>query len=151
VAETLGSIIDKLIIKRIRLHHLEKMPSSAKIKQAIRLVNQQIEDYSAEIEAFVKKAVKGKVVIKEPKIKLYKNPPSALNLKKIGKLGKLIDLLAKINTRQWGLEDQIREKGIAYKKIAGLKKEIDLSNKDRNDSIDRIDEVLEKQIKQCRK
>jgi len=146
VAETLGSIIDKLIIKRIRLHHLEKMAPTAKIKPAIRLVNQQIEDYTSEIEDFLKKAVKGEVIIKEPKIKLYKNPPSALNLKKINKLGKLIDLLSKINTRQWDLEDQIREKGIAFKKIAGLKREIDLSNKDRNDSIDRIDEVLEKQI-----
>lgn len=91
------------------------------------------------------------MLIKEPKIKLYKNPPSKLKLKKIKRLGRLIDLLSAINTRQWELEDQIREKGIKDKRVAELKKAIDLSNKDRNDTIDRIDEVLENQLKQCRR
>ncbi|OGB89972.1 hypothetical protein A2625_00195 [candidate division WOR-1 bacterium RIFCSPHIGHO2_01_FULL_53_15] len=150
MAETLGSIIDKLIIKRIRLHHLEQMRRSPKISRATRLINEQIVNYTAEVEDFLKKAVKGKVVIREPKVKLYRNPPSKLALKQIRQLGQLIDILSATNIRLWDFEDQVRVKGTSCKRVAQLKHNIDLSNKERNNAIDRIDELLEAKIKQCR-
>ncbi|MFA5112779.1 MAG: DUF4254 domain-containing protein [Candidatus Margulisiibacteriota bacterium] len=150
MAETLGSIIDKLIIKRIRLHHLEQMARSPKVALAIRLVNGQIAAYTAEVEDFLKKAVKGRVVIREPKVKLYKNPPSQLALHRINKLGQLIDVLAATNLHLWGLEDQVRVKGTSDRRVAQLKHGIDRDNQERNDAIDRIDELLAKKIKRCR-
>lgn len=147
MAETLGSLIDKLIIKRIRLTHIKgKTP---KTKKAIKIVASQIAILSEEIDEFIKKALKGKVVLREQKVKLYKNPPSKMKLQSTKKLGTLIDLLSRINSKQWELEDQIRVPGISYKEVARLKREIDLSNKNRNDTIDRIDELLEQRVKQC--
>ncbi|MFA4843577.1 MAG: DUF4254 domain-containing protein [Candidatus Margulisiibacteriota bacterium] len=150
MAETLGSIIDKLIIKRIRLHHLEQMTRSRKVEKAIHLINEQIGNYTAEVETFLKQAVRGQVVIKEPKVKLYNNPPSKLDLPKIKELGSLVDLLAKTNIQLWDFEDQVRVKGTSYKRVARLKNNIDLSNKERNEAIDRIDQILEDKIKKCR-
>jgi hypothetical protein len=147
MAETLGSIIDKLIIKRIRLHFLEQMPRSSRVSKAIRLVNGQITDYTAEVEDFLKKAVKGKVIIREPKVKLYKNPPSPLGIHRVSKLGQLVDLLAAANLRCWGFEDQVRVKGTPARRVAELKRNIDRTNQERNDAIDRIDELLAKKIK----
>lgn len=151
MAETLGSLIDKLSIKRIRLLHLEKAKTSPKIKKARAIVKQQIDDLALEIDDFHKKALKGKVVLREQKVKLYRNPPSRLKLNKITSLGRLVDLLSQINKELWNFEDQVRIKGIPYKRIAYCKKQIDLSNKDRNNTIDRIDELLEQRIKKCRK
>lgn len=151
MAETLGSLIDKLTIKRIRLLHLEKAKTSPKIKKARAIVKQQIDDLALEIDDFHKKALKGKVVLREQKVKLYRNPPSRLKLNKITSLGRLVDLLSQINKELWDFEDQVRIKDIPDKRVAYCKKQIDLSNKDRNNTIDRIDELLEQRIKQCRK
>jgi Protein of unknown function (DUF4254) len=151
MAETLGSLIDKLTIKKIRLLHLGEAKKSSKISKAKTLVQQQIDDLSVEIDDFFKKALKGKVVLREQKVKLYRNPPSRLKLNKIASLGRLTDLLSQINKELWDFEDQVRVKGIPYKRVAYCKKNIDLCNKDRNNTIDRIDEFLEQRIKQCRK
>ncbi len=151
MAETLGSLIDKLTIKKIRSLHLEKAKTSPKIKKARAIVRQQIADLALEIDDFLKKALKGKVVLREQKVKLYRNPSSRLKLNKIASLGRLVDLLSQINKELWDFEDQVRIKGIPYKRIAYCKKQIDLSNKNRNNTIDRIDELLEQRIKKCRK
>lgn len=151
MAETLGSLIDKLTIKKIRLLHLEKVKVSSKIKKARAIVGQQITDLALEIDDFYKKALKGKVILREQKVKLYRNPPSRLKLNKIASLGRLVDLLSQVNKELWDFEDQVRVKGIPYKRVAYCKKNIDLCNKDRNNTIDRIDELLEQRIKQCRK
>ncbi|MEE8638177.1 MAG: DUF4254 domain-containing protein [Candidatus Margulisiibacteriota bacterium] len=151
MAETLGSLIDKIVIKKIRIAHLDKAKTSPKTKKARAIVAEQIADLSSEIDNFLKKAVKGKVVLREQKVKLYNNPPSTLKIDKIAHLGPLVDLLSQINILLWELEDQVRIKGIPYKRVAHLKKQIDLGNKNRNDAIDRIDELLEQRIKRCGK
>ncbi|NQT30496.1 MAG: DUF4254 domain-containing protein [Candidatus Saganbacteria bacterium] len=151
MAETLGSLVDKLTIKKIRSLHLEKAKTSPKIKRAQEIVRQQITDLVLEIDDFLKKALKGNVVLREQKVKLYNNPPSHLKLNKTRSLGRLVALLSQINKELWDLEDQVRVKGIPYKRVAYCKKQIDLSNKNRNDTIDRIDEFLEQRIKKCRK
>ena len=122
-----------------------------KVVNARAIVAQQIADLSSEIDNFLKKAVKGKVVLREQKVKLYNNPPSTLKIDKITHFGPLVDLLSQINISLWELEDQVRIKGIPYKRVAHLKKQIDLGNKNRNDAIDRIDELLERRIKRCAK
>ena len=151
MAETLGSLIDKIVIKKIRIAHLDKAKSSPKIKKAQVIVAQQIADLSSEIDNFLKKAIKGKIVLREQRVKLYKNPPSTLKIDKITHFGPLVDLLSQINILLWELEDQVRIKGIPHKRVAHLKKQIDLGNKNRNDAIDRIDELLERRIKRCGK
>ena len=129
---------------------LEKARSSPKTRKARAIVSQQIADLAAEIDDFLKKALKGKVVLREQKVKLYRNPPSRLKLNKITSLGLLVDVLSQTNKALWDFEDQVRVKGASYKRVAYCKRNIDLCNKDRNNTIDRIDELLEQRIKKCR-
>ena len=151
MAETLGSLIDKLIIKKIRLINLQRMKSAAPARKSIRIVEEHIGQLSAEIDSFLNLAVRGRVALREQKVKLYRNPPSPLQLNRLKRIGPLVEILSRINADQWVLEDKIREPGIPYKSVAELKRKIDLSNKNRNDAIDRIDELLEHKIQRCRK
>lgn len=144
MAETLGSLIDKLSIKKIRSYYLEKEAPVLKIKSARQIVASQIASLINEINSFIKKAARGKVIVREEKVKLYKNPPSEVNIRRIKSIGQLTNLLMQINLNQWQLEDQIRASGIAAKRVVTLKRFIDRSNRNRNDAIDRIDELLEK-------
>jgi hypothetical protein len=80
MAETLGSLIDKLTIANIRLWHLEDVrrdrslsdKDRLKAADAISEVNQQRNDLMDEIDEFLYWAAHGKVKLKAPKVKIYK-------------------------------------------------------------------------------
>ncbi len=79
MAETLGSLVDKLTIKNLRLWHLEdirrdmSLPDSERLDAAdkVSLVNQQRNDLIDEIDQFLADAVSGGVKITDPKVKIY--------------------------------------------------------------------------------
>lgn len=137
MAETLGSLIDKLAIKNIRLQYLKN-------RRKKKIVAQQCEDLIAEIDGFVKAALRGKVKLKEEKLKLY-NPP--LKKVKTNSLAKLLDNLVRRNLQLWQLEDKVREKNTTLAEIGRIKKKIDIANQQRNDLIDGIDQLLEKLLR----
>jgi len=80
MAETLGSLVDKLTIANIRLWHLEDvrrdktLPDKDRLAaaDAIAEVNQQRNDLMDEIDEFLFRAAHGKVKLKAPKVKIYK-------------------------------------------------------------------------------
>jgi hypothetical protein len=80
MAETLGSLIDKLTIANIRLWHLEDLRrdlslSDAKRLQAadkIAIVNGERNDLMDEIDQYLYLALRGKVKLRAPKVKIYK-------------------------------------------------------------------------------
>ena len=80
MAETLGSLIDKLTIANIRLWHLEdarrdrSLPDKDRLAaaDAISVVNKERNDLIDEIDEFIYKAAHGKVKLKVPKVKIYK-------------------------------------------------------------------------------
>ncbi len=80
MAETLGSLIDKLTIANIRLWHLEdvrrdrNLPDEDRLAaaDAISEVNKQRNDLIDEIDEFLYKAAHGRVKLKAPKVKMYK-------------------------------------------------------------------------------
>ncbi|MFO8055875.1 MAG: DUF4254 domain-containing protein [bacterium] len=80
MAETLGSLIDKLTIANIRLWHLEdvrrdrNLPDEDRLAaaDAISEVNKQRNDLIDEIDEFLYKAAHGQVKLKAPKVKMYK-------------------------------------------------------------------------------
>ena len=80
MAETLGSLIDKLTIANIRLWHLEdvrrdrSLPDRDRLKaaDAIAEVNQQRNDLMDEIDEFLYLAAHGRVRLKAPKMKIYR-------------------------------------------------------------------------------
>ena len=80
MAETLGSLIDKLTIANIRLWHLEDVRRDRsltdgerlKAADAISVVNSQRNDLMDEIDEFLYLAAHGKVKLKTPHVKIYR-------------------------------------------------------------------------------
>lgn len=80
MAETLGSLVDKLTIANIRLWHLEDVRRDRSLSDADRLkaadaiseVNSQRNDLMDEIDSFLYLAAHGKVRLKAPHVKIYR-------------------------------------------------------------------------------
>ncbi|MFH1578395.1 MAG: DUF4254 domain-containing protein [Candidatus Omnitrophota bacterium] len=165
MAETLGSLIDKLTIKDLRQYYLKNMlkPSRGKrsggkqpktksfsgiiLKKKLRLVGSQKKDLIEEIDNFITAAVKGKVKIREDKLKLYNAPEDMGRIPKSGSFGEIMTHLAQKNLELWHLEDEARRKDVNHAYIGKIKNKIDLANQQRNDLIDAMDELLEKCLK----
>ncbi len=152
MAETLGSLVDKLSIKNLRLWHLDEQleqknvaPEKTKELQAKReLVLKQSQDLMVEINGFFSAALQGEVTIRDEKIKMYTNknvkPTDAIK-----ELGLAISELAMRNIRCWHLEDEVRREDLPDSEIVQLKRRIDATNQERNDLMDKVDEILSKE------
>jgi len=149
MAETLGSLVDKLSIKNLRLWHLDEVleegdASTAEHEtlQAKRdLVVRQCQDLKEEIDEFFALALAGKVKICDEKVKLYDNRNVAFT-GGIECLGEAVSGLALRNIRCWHLEDEVRRTDLPDSEIVQLKRRIDATNQERNDLMDRVDQIL---------
>lgn len=155
MAETLGSLIDKLTIKNLRVYHLQEMTKGKsfpeEIKEKLAILDRQKKELLREIEGFIVLAIKGEILLKDVKLKLY-NPRRIMNkIPSLGNLGEAISYLADKNAELWHLEDEVRRKGVSLSYVGKIKRKIDLANQQRNDSIDKIDALLEKTIKRYKR
>ena len=146
MAETLGSLIDKLTIKNIRLDNLRK--KGKKSKKKINIVQSQRGRLIEEMNQFLAQALKGKIKLKDEKVKLYRQ--SRVGEKISGTLGALVDYLCQKNMQLWHLEDEARRSDVSEAYIGRIKREIDIANQKRNDLIDQIDELLERKVKKSK-
>jgi len=151
--ETLGSLVDKLSIKEIREFFLCKMInektskfSDNELNNKLSILREQKKSLKKEIDSFLLNSIKYKVVSKDEKLKLYNDrknigciPPTVL-------LGEAISGLAMKNLELWNLEDEARRKDVNLSYIGEIKRKIDLCNQQRNDYMDKIDELLAKKI-----
>ena len=74
-------------------------------------------------------------------MKLYDNP-AAVSAEGMDDLGNAISELALRNIKLWHLEDEVRRTDIPDAEVVRLKREIDTANQERNNFIDKIDEIL---------
>lgn len=144
MAETLGSLVDKLTIKNIRLNNLRKKGSKKKTD----IVQSQRKELIEEMNQFLARALKRKVKLKDEKVKLYKQPK--VEEKILATLGALVDRLCQRNMQLWHLEDEARRSDVNDAYIGRIKRKIDITNLSRNDLIDRIDELLERKVKKSK-
>jgi len=154
MAETLGSLVDKLSIKNLRLWHLDEMletmddtdPKINNLKAKKDLVLQQQQALADEIDDFLVAAIDGRVKIRDEKLKLYqnKNVASTDGMKSIGQA---ISELSIRNIRCWHLEDQVRRTDLPDTEIVGFKRKIDTTNQERNDFMDKVDDILAQETK----
>jgi len=144
LAETLGSLVDKLTIKNIRLNNLRKKGS----KKKINIVQSQRKELIEEMNQFLARVSKRKVKLKDEKVKLYKQPK--VEEKILATLGALVDRLCQKNMQLWHLEDEARRSDVNDAYIGRIKRKIDITNLSRNDLIDRIDELLERKVKKSK-
>ena len=150
MAETLGSLVDKLSIKNLRIWHLdealEKNPGSGdeELKAKRDLADKQRQRLVNEINAFIIAALKGEVCIRDEKIKMYTNT-NVSSSANINKLGDAISELAFRNIKLWHCEDEVRRTDLADSEIVQIKRRIDTTNQERNDLMDKVDEILQNQ------
>lgn len=158
MAETLGSLIDKLTIKDLREFYIRQLLRNKKRKKfsrrdlenKLKILKSQKMSLMSEIENFMAKAIKEKAIITDDKLKLYNKPDIA----RIGKLKDIpagIDKLAKKNIELWHLEDEARREDVNDAYIGRIKKKIDKANQERNDLIDAIDYLFKSHIKKCKR
>ena len=153
MAETLGSLVDKLSIKNLRIWHLDealeeknasKLISSAyaELKARRDLADKQRQNLVNEINDFLVSAFKGEVCIRDEKIKLYANT-NVSSSDSIKKLGEAVSELAFRNIKLWHCEDEVRRTDLADVEIVKIKRRIDTTNQERNDLMDKVDEILQ--------
>ena len=63
----------------------------------------------------------------------------------IKELGLAISELSLRNIRCWHLEDEVRREDLPDSEIVQLKRRIDATNQERNDLMDKVDEILGKE------
>jgi hypothetical protein len=155
MAETLGSLIDKLSIKSLRYWHLEESIQSENIsdtktkelKEKLNLVDSQRHELRDEINSFLVAALAGDVKICDEKVKLYHNT-NVSSFDNVNKLGEAVSELAIRNNRMWHLEDEVRREDLPDSTIVQLKRKIDQTNQERCDLVDKVDEILKKATNQ---
>ncbi len=158
MAETLGSLIDKLSIKSIREFHIKKMIDKGsgefdkeELEKKLEILNVQREKLLAEIEEFIAETCRTDIVAKDEKLKLYNDSEAMNQIGDVDSVAKGMVELTKKNFQLWELEDEARRKDVELAYIGKIKQKIDLANQQRNDLIDRIDEVLQNKIRQQKK
>lgn len=158
MAETLGSLVDKLTIKSIRESQIKKMLkekktkfSKGELKAKLALLQRQKRMLIREVEGFICGALNGKIVLKDEKLKLYNDPKDMGKIGMVSSLAEAIDGLCKKNMQIWDLEDEARRKDKPLSYIGGIKRRIDLANQQRNDFIDKIDQLLSRKVDRAKK
>ena len=149
MAETLGSLVDKLSIKNLRIWHLDEVlandPASKleEFQTKRNLADRQRQDLIKEIDSFLDAALRGEVRIRDDKIKMYTNT-NVTSSETIKALGNAVSELACRNIKLWHLEDEVRRTDLPDATIVQTKRKIDATNQERNDLIDKVDQILSK-------
>jgi hypothetical protein len=146
MAETLGSLVDKLSIKNLRIWHLEealeKDSESEELKAKRDLADKQRQNLVEEVNGFLVAALQGEVCIRDEKIKMYTNT-NVSSSDSIKKLGEAVSELAFRNIKLWHCEDEVRRTDLADSEIVKIKRRIDTTNQERNDLMDKVDKILQ--------
>ena len=146
MAETLGSLVDKLAIKNLRIWHLEealeKDSGSEELKAKRDLADKQRQNLVEEINGFLVAALQGEVCIRDEKIKMYTNT-NVSSSDSVKKLGEAVSELAFRNIKLWHCEDEVRRTDLEDSEIVKIKRRIDTTNQERNDLMDKVDQILQ--------
>ena len=157
MAETLGSLIDKLSIKNLRYWHLDEASQARdasdsqkqELMDKMELVDRQRKELLEEIDVFLSSALAGEVRIRDEKVKLYKNL-NVTSAENVNHLGEAVSKLAMSNIKLWHLEDEVRREDLPDTDIVKTKRKIDTNNQERNNFMDKVDEILENFVKQAK-
>jgi len=113
------------------------------------LVDRQRKELLEEIDVFLSSALAGEVRIRDEKVKLYKNL-NVTSSEDLNHLGEAVSKLAMSNIKLWHLEDEVRREDLPDADIVKTKRKIDTNNQERNNFMDKVDEILENFVKQAR-
>jgi hypothetical protein len=142
MAETLGSLCDKLTIVKLKQFHTEDL------KRLESLADQE-KQICDEVDDFVCGAVKGEIPLEKlifSSNKVYKKEGNEI-IETVGSIGNVISELAKVNCELWHEQEKVYEfekvdpdkKNIVVKRLA-------LLNLQRNQCIDEIDKKFQQSV-----
>ena len=158
MAETLGSLTDKLAIKSIRECYIKRMLQAKKTKfpkpqlrEKLEILRKQKRTLRKEIEEFIAQAAAGGIALRDEKLKLYNKSRLMGRVGNVNSVSRGINGLMNKNLELWHLEDEARREDAALSYIGSIKKSIDAANQQRNDLIDKIDELFSRRLKGFKK
>jgi hypothetical protein len=138
MAETLGSLCDKLTIVKLKQFHTDDAEKQSSLqKQAAQLY--------AEIDEYVREASRGLIPVEHLSFaanKVYKkegNETAIVN----GNLGEVMGQLAEVNCRLWHVQEKVYDFGnVASTEKDDVIKQLAVLNLERNNCIDRINSLF---------
>ncbi len=140
MAETLGTLSDKLTIVKLKQYHTEDAARLASLQK-------QEKQLQAEIDEFVRAATAGEIPIERMTFaanKVYKkegNDTRGIS----GSLGEIFALLADINCKLWHVQEKVYEfEAIPVEEKDNVIKELAIINLERNNCIDEIDKAFQR-------
>ena len=82
-------------------------------------------------------------------MKLYKNL-NVVSSDSMSHLGEAVSGLAMSNIKLWHLEDDVRREDLPDSEIVKTKRSIDTTNQERNNFMDKVDEILENAVNKAK-
>lgn len=135
--ETIGSLVDKLCIARVRAFKSKEYGKYDIFNEAIR----QCMDFKNEIDELLGKIKSGEVTkIEEKKAKLYRGEDN--NPEETESFGSVVELLFKANLELWLLEDKRRNKDLSDEERLRACDSVSTQNRIRNNAIDEINRIV---------
>src|ERR1051326_3953636 len=142
MAETLGTLADKLTTVKLKLWHTDDVERIASLK----LQEKQLED---EINEFVDAAIAGQIPIGRLTFaanKVYKKEGNAIS-DFSGSIGELFSQLAESNCELWHVQEKVYEfEQIPAAQKDEVIKELAIVNLERNQCIDRLDQEFQRSV-----
>ena len=144
MAETLGSLCDKLTIVKLKQYHCDSD------EKAVSLMR-QVRQLAGEIDAFVDDAFSGRIPSERLSFaanKVYKSEGNELAPVPEGSIGEAFAELSKVNCDLWHEQEKVYVfESVPVSEKDAVVKQLALLNLRRNQCIDAIDKALIKQLK----
>ena len=146
MAETLGTLSDKLTIVKLKQFHTEDGERMASLAR-------QETQLQTEIDEFIRAAAAGEIPIERLTFaanKVYKKEGNEIQ-KITGSLGEIFSLLAEINCKLWHVQEKVYEfEAIPMAEKDNVVKDLAIVNLERNNCIDEMDKKFQSIIASVR-
>jgi len=146
LAETLGTLCDKLTTVKLKRWHSDD-------PERLRSLEEQEKQLHEEIDEFVSAAIAGNIPLERLTFasnKVYKKDGNAVP-KPRGSFGETFAQLAETVCKLWHVQEKVYEfEAIPMEQKDGVIKELAIVNLERNQCIDRLDEQFRRLIEEIR-
>jgi hypothetical protein len=146
MAETLGTLSDKLITVKLKQFHTED-------KDRLQSLAGQQTQLKAEIDEFIADAINGKIPLEKLTFaanKVYKKEGNETR-EISGSLGEIFATLAQVNCKLWHVQETVYDfEKIPVSEKDNVIRELAVVNLERNNCIDELDRTFQSMIKKMR-
>ena len=140
MAETLGTLADKLTTVKLKLWHTDDAERTESLKA-------QERQLQTEIDEFVSSALSGALPLERLTFsanKVYRKDGNSVP-EFTGTIGELFSRLAEVNTRLWHIQEKVYEfENVPLNQKDEVIKELAIVNLERNQCIDKLDQEFQR-------